>query len=237
MQNCDLSYSNTISVLKDGLNRKRRLETEIKKLRDSLVESQTEYVKMIDAQKILSTVSDENTKQTLDFITGMVNKVLHEVFPNDDYHIKLHKKLFAGSKPHIVVELIDADGNSIDLSIQTGDGLNQIVSFMYVMCLIEIRKGRRIIIMDEKLNGLHQQAKNYISDIIEIFAKSGFQFIFVEYNLNNLGKIYNVEKHGRVSTLVNIENDEYSNDCVYFDDVDLSVLDEDYVDEESGIDA
>ena len=82
--------------------------------------------------------------------------------------------------------------------------------------------------MDERLNGLHAEAKRIISEVIKIFAKGGFQFIFVEYGLNNIGKIYNVEKLGDESRVVSLENgQEYDDKMVYLsDDVDLSILSE-----------
>ena len=224
-------YSSTISVLQNNLKKKRNLEKKVAKLNQQLLESQTLYVRMINAQKLLSPVSDANTRQTLEFITGMVNKVLAEIFPNDPHYIKLEKKLFAGSKPHIVVELHDGEDNVLDMSIQCGTGLTQVISFMYVICLIEIRKGRRLLILDERLNGLHKQAKAIITEIIKIFTKGGFQFIFVEYSLNDLGKIYNVEKKNKVAKLVAVEGD-YADDMVYLSDVDLGALDKDYVEED-----
>lgn len=229
-------YASTISVLQNNLKKKKSLETKVAKLESQLLDSQSLYVRMTNAQKLLSTVSDDNTKQVLDFITGMVNKVLAEMFPNDPHHIILKKKLFAGSKPHIVVELQDGEDNVLDMSVQSGTGLNQVISFMYVICLIEIRKGRRLLILDERLNGLHKSAKAIISKIIEIFVKGGFQFIFVEYSLNNIGKIYNVEKKDGEAKLKSFEG-EYADDMVYISDVDLSALDKDYIDEEQGVDA
>ena len=225
-------YSGTISVLKNSLKKKKDLEFKVRDLNEKLVESQTLYVRMLNAQKLLATVSDNNTSQTLDFITSMVNKVLTEVFPNDIYRIELKKKLFAGNKPHIVLELHDGEGNTLEMKVQSGTGLRQIISFMYVICLIEIRKGRRLLILDERLNGLHKSAKTVISEIIKIFVKGGFQFIFVEYSLNDLGKIYNVEKRGKDSKLVSVDG-EYTDDMVYVSDVDLSVLDKDYREEEA----
>ena len=223
-------YASSIGVLKNNLKQKRELEQKIGVLTKSLYESQSLYVRMLNAQKVLSMVSDENTNITLEFITGMVNKVLSEMFPNDHYYIKLTSKLYAGCKPHIILELYDAENNVLDISTQVGDGMKQVICFMYVLCLIEIRKGRRLLILDERLNGLHKNAKKCISKIIEIFVKGGFQFIFVEYSLNDIGKIYNVERHGNESRLEVIEG-EYSDDLVYINEVDLSVLDEEVEEE------
>ena len=223
-------YSTIIGSVKRDLNTKRVLENKRKNLIKSLQDSQSLYVRMINAQKLLSTVSDENTQQTLDFITGMVNKVLSD----NIRRIQLKKKLFGGSKPHINVEIVNGDGNVLDIEAQEGAGLGQIISFMYVICLIEIRKGRRLLILDERLNGLHKQAKQVLSEIIKIFAEGGFQFIFIEYSLNDLGKIYNVENRSGVSNVVSLDGVQYSDDMVYSEDlnVDLSILDEDYKEDE-----
>lgn len=223
-------YSTIIGSLKKDLANKRNLTRKRENLLKSLQDSQYEYVHMLDAQKLLSAVSEENTEQTLSFITGMVNKVLSEIFPNSTRRIVLKKKLYAGSKPHINVLLVNGLGDELDLDLQEGDGIKQIISVMYVICLIEIRKGRRLLILDERLNGLHAKAKQVLAEIIKIFAEGGFQFIFVEYSLNNIGKIYNIETRGDASTPVYVEGN-YSDDLVYVEDADLSILDKDYVDD------
>lgn len=224
-------YATQVGAIKRALTDKKRLEKRQNALYNELKESQSLYINMLDAQKLLSTVSDENTSKTLDFITGMVNKVLSEMFTTDTPHIVLTKKLYAGCKPHINVELIDGSGNSLDMALQSGTGISQVVSFMFAICLIEIRKGRRLLIMDERLNGLHKEAKRILSKVIEIFAKGDFQFIFVEYGLNDIGKIYNVEKRGDESHIVSLEKgQEYTDDTVFLGDVDLSIV-EDKVEE------
>ena len=223
-------YSTIIGSLKKDLANKRNLTRKRENLLKSLQESQDEYVHMLDAQKLLSAVSEENTEQTLSFITGMVNKVLSEIFSNSTRRIILKKKLYAGSKPHINVLLVNGLGDELDLDLQEGDGIKQIISVMYVICLIEIRKGRRLLILDERLNGLHARAKQVLAEIIKIFAEGGFQFIFVEYSLNSIGKIYNIETRGDSSTPVYVEGN-YSDDLVYVEDADLSILDKDYVDD------
>ena len=105
---------------------------------------------------------------------------------------------------------------------------------MYVICLIEIRKGRRLLILDERLNGLHSRAKKVLAEILKIFAEGGFQFIFIEYSLDDLGKIYNIENRNGKSVPVYIEKG-YADDIIYSEEVDLSLLDSDYSDLEEGL--
>lgn len=213
-------YGGSIEVIRSKLKEKCLYENKLLELRKKLVESQSLYVQMVNAQKLLSTVSDENSEKTLSFITSMVNKTLSEIFKGDTKQIRLVKKLFSGSKPHIVVELTDGQGRVMDMVLQNGAGLRQVVSFMYTLCLIEIRKGRRLLILDERLNGLHKSAKAVLAEIIKIFASKGFQFIFIEYSLNSIGKIYNVEPQGDTSTLIALDdNTEYSDDMIVLPDV------------------
>lgn len=224
-------YASTLGVLRDSVKQKKALQSKVKILHQQLVDAQQDQLDRIEAQKLLSTVSDENTQKTLDFVTSKVNRVLAEMLPSDPLRVKLNKKLFAGSKPHIVVELLDSEDNVFDPSEQVGDGVKQVISFMYVICLIEIRKARRLVLADEVLNGLHKQAKLILSRIIELLTENGFQFIMSEYSLNDLGKIYNVEKRGKVATMVALEGD-YDDTLVYLDDVDLSLMEKGYTEEE-----
>lgn len=226
-------YSNVLASLNRDLKDKERLEKKVSQRRKELAEAQQDYVNLANAQKLLSTVSDDNTEATLLFVSGVINKALSEIFKGDTRRIFLSKKLYGGTKPHIVVELENGKGERLDMSIQSGTGLRQIISVLFVICLIEVRKGRRLLILDERLSGLHSEAKRILSEIINIFAEGGFQFIFVEYSLNSLGKLYNVEKPSNEAKVYALDGIEYSNDDVFlFSDVDLSLLDENYVDED-----
>ena len=63
-------------------------------------------------------------------------------------------------------------------------------------------------------------------DVIKIFAEEGFQFIFVEYGVDNVGRIYIVEKPNDVATVTPIDG-VYNNEVFIFnrppEDVDLSI--------------
>lgn len=225
-------YSEVLVGLKRDLKDKEKLEKRVSDRKKELAKAQQDYVNLLNAQKLLSTVSDDNTEATLLFVSGVINKALAEIFKGDTRRIHLSRKLYGGNKPHIVVELENGKGEKLDMSIQSGTGLRQIVSVLFVICLIEVRKGRRLLILDERLSGLHSEAKRILSEIMNIFAEGGFQFIFVEYSLNTLGKLYNVEKPGNEAKVYALDGMEYDNNDVFlFSDVDLSLLDDDYVDE------
>lgn len=226
-------YSEVLPLVKQSLRDKEKYEKKVNDTWEQIKKSQGELLDLINAQKLIATVSDDNTTNTLDFITGVINKALSEIFKGDIRKIFLEKKLYADSKPHIVLNLVDGHGNQLDLAVQSGTGLGQIVSVLFIICLIEIRKGRRLVILDEKLSGLHREAKRILSEIIKIFAEGGFQFIFVEYNLNDIGKIYNVEKLSDTSKVYSLNGEKYSDDQVFiFSEADLSLLEDGVVDED-----
>lgn len=226
-------YAGVLGRLNRDIEDKARYEEILEKKRKELAEAQLEYVNLIDAQKLLATVSDDNTEATLQFVSGVINKTLAEIFKSDTRRIHLSRKLFGGSKPHIIIELENGKGEKLDMSIQSGTGLRQIVSALFVICLVEIRKGRRLVIFDERFSGLHKEAKRILSEILKIFAEGGFQFIFVEYTLNTIGKLYNVEKSGDLAKVYPLDDREYHDEDVFlFTDVDLSVLDEGYVEDD-----
>lgn len=226
-------YSDVLASLRKDLADKKKLEVRVQEIKKELAKASQDHVNLLNAQKLLSVVSDNNTEATLLFISGVINKALAEIFKGDTRRIHLSRKLYGRAKPHIVIELENGKGERLDMSIQSGTGLRQIISVLFVICLIEVRKGRRLLILDERLSGLHSEAKRILSEILNIFAEGGFQFIFVEYSLNSLGKLYNVEKPHNEAKVYALDGVDYNNDDVFlFSDVDLSILDENYVDDD-----
>ena len=77
-----------MSEFKDRINQlKYRVECynknviDLKAMQDSLDELNKRYSYMLEAQSLLGTVADENTQAVLSFITGIINKVLSDLFP------------------------------------------------------------------------------------------------------------------------------------------------------------
>lgn len=141
------------------------------------------------ANKLLNAVSDKTLGAMLDTVTSAVNNVLGEMFRNsgDSYEIRLVKGLYAGRIAHMKLELMQ-NGNPRDLNLQSGDGIKQVISFLFITLLISVSGGRRLIIMDEILNGLSPEAaEGAVAALFETFAKSGFQFIMVDQGRYNPG--------------------------------------------------
>lgn len=219
-------YTANIMSLEAQYTQIEEIKHKIDLLAERLKDLNNSYVVMLEAQQLLTTVSDENTRVVLDYITGIINKALGELFPHDSRRIYLEKTMYRGQHAHINIKLTGTNGKTRDLQLQSGTGLRQTISFLFVLSLIEIRKSRRILLADELLSGVHAQAKRILMDVIKIFAEEGFQFIFVEYGVDNVGRIYIVEKPNDVATVTPIDG-VYNNEVFIFnrppEDVDLSI--------------
>lgn len=219
-------FTNEIIMIEQSYKQAQDIKANIDVLTTKLNDMNIQYVNMVEAQQLLTTVSDANTTAVLDYITGIINKTLGELFPHDSRRIYLEKTMYQGQHAHINIKLTGTNGKTRDLTLQSGTGLRQVISFLFVLSLIEIRKGRRLLIADELLSGLHPEAKRITTDIIKIFAEEGFQFAFVEYGVNNLGKVYLVEKPGAVATVTPMDG-VYNNEVFVFnrppEEVDLSL--------------
>ena len=219
-------FTNEIIMIEQSYKQAQDIKANIDVLTTKLNDMNIQYVNMVEAQQLLTTVSDANTTAVLDYITGIINKTLGELFPHDSRRIYLEKTMYQGQHAHINIKLTGTNGKTRDLTLQSGTGLRQVISFLFVLSLIEIRKGRHLLIADELLSGLHPEAKRITTDIIKIFAEEGFQFAFVEYGVNDLGKVYLVEKPGAVATVTPMDG-VYNNEVFVFnrppEEVDLSL--------------
>ena len=220
------SLTNEIIGFESQYQTLEKVKAQIDELTERIDGMNKQYLNMLEAQQLLATVSDENTTAVLDYITSIINKTLGELFPHDNRRIYLEKSMFGGQHPHINIKLTGTDGHVRDIQLQTGTGLRQVISFLFILSFIEVRKERRLLIMDEILSGLHPEAKRIVTDIIQIFAEEGFQFAMVEYGVNDLGKIYLVEKPNKVATVTPLDG-KYNNEVFVFnrppEEVDLTL--------------
>ena len=209
------AFTSSIAEIDSKYKQRLYLQGKVDSLAIELGKENRQYAVMLEAQALLSTVSDNNTTVVLDYITGIINKALLELFPYDTRRIYLEKSLHGGQHAHIKIKLVNSQGKERDLVLQSGTGLRQVISFLFVVSLIEIRKGRRLLIMDELLSGLHPEAKNIIMDIVQIFADEGFQFAMVEYGVDSVGRLYLVEKPTDTATVTPFDG-KYNNEIFVF---------------------
>lgn len=207
-------YSSSIISLKRDLNERSRLTELLSTKRNTVEEKSKEYDTLVEASKLISAVADKQAMETLDYITAVINKTLGELFKSDTRRIYLKKQMHAGRYAHLKVLLTDADGIEYDMLLQSGTGLRQVISFLFCLCLIQISGGRKIFIQDELLGGTHGAAKEVLKQIIKIFAKE-FQFVMIEYGFDDIGKIYNVEKTGKTSEVIDLDGQDYFPNAIY----------------------
>lgn len=220
-------YTKRIMQLERTYEQSAQIKRTISELTERLAKQNRDYAVMLEAKQILASVSDENTRIVLDYITGVVNRILGELFPYDARRVYLERKLYRGQYAHINMQLVGANGKVRDMQLQSGTGIRQVVSVLFILSTIEIRKGRRLFLSDELLSGLHSEAKKVVMGLLELFAEGGYQFIMVEYGANN-GKIYMVEHPSAVSTVTALsKGQEYNNEVFIFnrppEKVDLSI--------------
>ena len=157
-----------------------------------------------EAIKVLATINDKASMDVLNFIQNVINQAIQKLFTNGAYRFAF-KRSTIGKAPVINAELFErkSDGTEIalDFNLQTGDGISQIIAFLFTLSLIEIRGIRPLIILDETLKGFHPSAIPTIKDIIKVFTAHGFQIVCVEYDLDELGKIYHAEMKNGTSML------------------------------------
>ena len=210
------AFSQSIARLEVCYNKHKSLQEELDALSEKVKDMNQRYAVMIEAQQLLGAVSEQNTNYVLDYVTGVINKTLAEMFPYDIPRVFLEKSMHAGKYPHIKVKLLNSNGEVRDLVMQCGTGQRQVISFLFVVCLIELRKCRRILLMDEILSGLHVTAKKVVMDIMKIFAEEGFQFIFIEHaGMSNFGRRYIIEKPDLSATATPLEG-EYNHEVFIF---------------------
>lgn len=194
------------------LQTQKQQELEILKRYEKLLQVEKEILNCMGcidelgrASLIVGYVVDKNTQDTLSYITGIINQALPILFPRERHIVSIEPSMYRGTYPHYTV-CLTSDGvlRSFDLS---GSGLSQIVSFLFAVCLVEIRGGRKFICVDEVFNGLHPDAKELISGIVETLSKE-YQFIIVEYGVD-LSKQYEIRKEHSVSSLGAIEGYNY----------------------------
>lgn len=207
-----INHGNMLIVTHNERRRsKEELENRIALLDKEIQEKATQLEVYIRASTLIGNVADENTKSTLDKITGVINKALAVIFKDEARRISIRQTMHKNTYPHFVVDLETADGKKRTFK-QSGTGLAQIISFLFTICLIDARQGRKIMVMDELLNGLHPQAKDLVKDLMKSVSKR-FQFITVEYGMD-IGKEYEIIKTNGTAQVYEYDNNTYYADLL-----------------------
>lgn len=193
-------YNNKIIALETELaiyeRNLQNLITSSKEYRDKVKEFQT----LTEAQRLLTMLSDKHFNEVIDYISMIINQALTTMFPDDKYKFEIVRKLYRNKAIQLEVKLsefVDITGEyeTINHKMNIGNGMAQLISFLFLLCIYKVTGTRPIIILDEVLNGFHSIALEYVKQIIDVFAKdSGFQFFIIEYSFEDFGQPYLVRK-------------------------------------------
>ena len=192
------------------LDSKENIYKKLEELNELIESNGKTLDEMIRAATVLGNVADEHTKKTLEVVTSVINSALAQMFKEDKRRVVLRQEMWKNQYAHYKVELHTEDGQ-VRAFTQSGTGLAQVISFLFSVTLIGIRGGRKIVVMDEVLNGLHPDAKLIIKQLITDVLGKNFQFVLVEYGLD-IGKQYEVRKTGKTSKVEQYDSGSYYRD-------------------------
>lgn len=206
-----LHETNQVIITQRERNRaKLELEQELSETNKLFLDTTRKMDAYVRAATLLGNVSDESIKNTLNIIQQVVNKALRIMFPESPREIVIEPSMYNDVHPHIDVSLVVDESRELQSFEQSGSGLGEIVSFLFTVCLIDIIGGRKVMVCDEILNGVHPEAKFILRDLLIALSKK-FQFFMTEYNLD-VGEQFELVKKGTVTTISKYDRGSY-----YFD--------------------
>ena len=160
----------------------------------------------IRASNLLGLVSDEMTQTALNDVTAIVNKALLVLYPEGNRQIKINKIVYRKKYQHYNVDLI-VDGGKIRSFKQSGSGLKQVIAFLLLLSFVDARGGRKLIVMDEILPGLHSTGKAIVKALMQAVSDR-FQFVVIAYDFD-IGDEFEVVRHGETATITPYAGNHY----------------------------
>lgn len=182
------------------------LQTEVTALTQTLADLQAKQDAFVRASGLLGLVSDEMTQKALNDVTAIVNKALLVLYPEGNRQIKITKTVYRKKYQHYNVDLI-VDGGKVRSFKQSGSGLKQVIAFLLLLSFVDARGGRKLIVMDEILPGLHSSGKAIIKALMQAVSDR-FQFVVIAYDFD-IGDEFEVVRHGDTATITPYVGNRY----------------------------
>lgn len=195
------------------------------------------------AKQGLHKVQEQTGVEVREFVTDVINKAIQNLFPKENLRISIvandekpakTRARKTSSAPAMVYKRLDleiagADGEPMNVAIQVGSGLQDLISFLYRVALISVSSGRKLLVSDELLHGLAVDRFKDIVGILDLFTEEGFQFIIIEHGLDpslwggNARVLETVRSNG-CSSLVDV-TEEYAGGNMVLEELRESVED------------
>lgn len=164
------------------------------------------YQLYLNREKALSYIimlSDDSTAKVRDYLANVINRALDAIFGKGIYRFYLQSDLENQAIYLMLTETVNGVEHDLDIKLQAGDGMGQVIAFLYSVILVEVTNHRLLILEDEVLGGLHEDAMEFVKKCVHEFAKHGGQFVIIEYTLENYGLQYDLtkDKYENVTTI------------------------------------
>lgn len=146
------------------------------------------YINRSKALQYIILLSDDNTRKLREYLESIINGALELVFGKHTYRFSLVSDL---KRQHVSLNLLEyknGEWNTLDIKNQTGDGMGQIIAFLFTVVLTEITNHRMLFVSDEVLGGLHQDAVNMVKRCLREFDTHNGQFAMIEYTFEDFGR-------------------------------------------------
>jgi DNA repair exonuclease SbcCD ATPase subunit len=152
--------------------------------------------RVIEAQSVLQTIAQTVQQKAHEQIATIVTRCLQVVFPDDPYEFKI---LFEKKRSKTEARLVFCrNGEEFDPIEETGGGCVDVASFaLRLACmLLQTPQSRRLMVLDEPVKHLDENAIERFRDLIETLAKEmKVQFIIItHFEQLQAGKVVRLTK-------------------------------------------
>jgi predicted ATPase len=156
------------------------------------------------AVDLISQVAEATIGTATDYLIDAVNSTLERVFQGHGRYIQL-REYMRGNTPQLEVQIFSSNGIQRSIEDGVGAGIAQIIGLLLNLGLIVLTNKRRIVILDEYLTGLHQEAWDVLGEILTDFTSIGFQFLIVEHGDTKVipgARVYELQQDNNLTRVI-----------------------------------
>lgn len=199
--------SSVVQALRSDVQKKRQLEERINRSKEGVEDNLRREADLRSAYDLLGTVQEEAVSKGIQHVMNGVNTVLARIFPNDEYRVSLEHELYRDKHHHVNLYLSENGSPALDLVHSTGNGIRNIIAFLMRLLLVEISGGRKLLVMDELLQGISEHNKRIMYDIMKLSVANGWQFLVIEHQFPDVPNTVLVNRRDGKSYVESVDVD------------------------------